>query len=1096
MHRPQAGRMNHRHLPAGQAVPGVAAAAGTDIAQPSSGPGAGAGVGAGAPGAPIVVSSSSSSPNIANVNHGNGHGANPGGRRRGPNHGGYYHQNQHMHQHQHQHQHHQNQHQHHQHQHQHQQPMANPYGPYAMYNQPNQYYQHIPQYPNPMMHHGGYMSYHPHQHQHQHQHQHPHQHPHQHTHQHLHQQYARPQPIQSYVAPMASVAASSAYPRPTPSPALATPYQPPPMPQGLQQPQTPSSVHAASHHGLTPPLSSTRDFTPGVPFITDSAAAHVAPIVSSDAPVVVSSQSYSSYPSAPPSVSSAVASVVASVSTYPSSNTVAPPAPVSDLSSVSTAAAAPVTVSSSPLTASAEVPSASQTLTPSAEPFHPKFHIPVPWISCPESEWPTKAPRSRRRRRAPLQDGAELLRQHVVETSEAVVMSKGGEKQDSTMAEPITLSSPIKVKPAVASAPIASPEFVPAAATSQTKSTTTGSTKPVVPVVPVIPKVSAKDAAKDEKLETSVKSVTADKPEPQNGASPDGINGQTKSISHVDAKQTTVTTKVEAAAPAAAPSAVKPVNWASLLKSSAKAPTNTTESAAVTTASRITSTPGAPISNGASTKFAKEKTNSLADALRSFTVDGSSRIAFLEPRGLVNGGNMCYMNSILQVLLHCIPFYDFLDQVSKKATHSFNKSETPLIDAMIMFIQEFRVTASAPTAEKLYEIIRSKERQFGEPFSPTFLYDEMNKSKRFANMEQGHQQDAEEFLGLLLQVLDDECTKVLATSNELPEGINGDVSGDANATPVNPGDDWMEVGPRQKATVSRVTGQNSTSPISRIFGGYVRSELLKPGLKPSLTTQFFQSLQLDINVPHIMNILDALKHMARKEVFIVDSEPSSAKTEKLRATTQTLISELPPILILHLKRFEFDAEGGTVKLWNNIGYPLELEIPKEILARQTLARLSSEGKPLPKYRLSAVVYHHGKNASVGHYTVDVRRQDAREWIHIDDTKIEQIRTEEVAYAGSEGEGTQASANPNRFGLIDDNGGMGDDQGWKQVTSPANGNKRYSSAANAVTVAPATTPAPSNGNSNGNGKTIAFKGKQSQQMLNDSKVAYILFYQRV
>jgi ubiquitin carboxyl-terminal hydrolase 10 len=36
---------------------------------------------------------------------------------------------------------------------------------------------------------------------------------------------------------------------------------------------------------------------------------------------------------------------------------------------------------------------------------------------------------------------------------------------------------------------------------------------------------------------------------------------------------------------------------------------------------------------------------------------------------------------VLQVLIFCIPFFDFLDQVSKKAAHSF-KSETPLVDAM------------------------------------------------------------------------------------------------------------------------------------------------------------------------------------------------------------------------------------------------------------------------------------------------------------------------------------------------------------------------------------------------------------------------------
>jgi ubiquitin carboxyl-terminal hydrolase 10 len=40
------------------------------------------------------------------------------------------------------------------------------------------------------------------------------------------------------------------------------------------------------------------------------------------------------------------------------------------------------------------------------------------------------------------------------------------------------------------------------------------------------------------------------------------------------------------------------------------------------------------------------------------------------------------ISQILQVLLFCVPFYDFLDQASKKASYSFGKSEIPLIDGM------------------------------------------------------------------------------------------------------------------------------------------------------------------------------------------------------------------------------------------------------------------------------------------------------------------------------------------------------------------------------------------------------------------------------
>jgi ubiquitin carboxyl-terminal hydrolase 10 len=51
--------------------------------------------------------------------------------------------------------------------------------------------------------------------------------------------------------------------------------------------------------------------------------------------------------------------------------------------------------------------------------------------------------------------------------------------------------------------------------------------------------------------------------------------------------------------------------------------------------------------NIADSTLAKAKTNNtLAEALRGFKVHSDHKITFLEPRGLVNTGNMCYMNSV------------------------------------------------------------------------------------------------------------------------------------------------------------------------------------------------------------------------------------------------------------------------------------------------------------------------------------------------------------------------------------------------------------------------------------------------------------------
>lgn len=463
--------------------------------------------------------------------------------------------------------------------------------------------------------------------------------------------------------------------------------------------------------------------------------------------------------------------------------------------------------------------------------------------------------------------------------------------------------------------------------------------------------------------------------------------------------------------------------------------------------------------------------------------------------------------------MFCAPFYDFLGQVSKRAVHSF-KSDTPLVDAMsvslppflvpkltqdrIMFMHEYKVLASGSSAEQLRRILKSEDlEKYGEPFTPEFVYEAIRQLSRFASMrvctiawhedapftncslQRGHQQDAEEFLGFLLQSLDDECTHVMSNS-QLNDSETGSVDLAASQTSADPGD-WLEVGRKQRAAVTRSSGSNSSTPINKIFGGLLRSEFRVPGLKDSITTEPYQPLQLDIGSPDVRNVVDALRGLTRPERLQGDF--NSPRGKDVVATKQVFIESLPPVLILHLKRFQFDAEGhGTIKIWKKVGYPLELEIPREALSRQKRQTMG-EGA-MPKYKLISVVYHHGKNASGGHYTVDVRRQDGREWIRMDDTALRRVRSEDVAESGSEEEAKEVrkenpAAGPssaNRFGAINDED-TGDEDGWKEVTTSAGGNKRWSSVVN--------------GTSNG-----AAKEKQVKESIKDNKVAYLLFYQRV
>lgn len=176
-----------------------------------------------------------------------------------------------------------------------------------------------------------------------------------------------------------------------------------------------------------------------------------------------------------------------------------------------------------------------------------------------------------------------------------------------------------------------------------------------------------------------------------------------------------------------------PKSWAELVRRNAPASTGVPNGGAVV--------------NGASLP----KSASLADALKRYSVQSDTRLSYLEPKGLVNTGNMCYMNSvscsrdrkrrsfantiqILQVLVFCTPFYNFLSQVRQRTVHSLH-STTPLLDAMIMFMSEFKVLASADSVEMLRtSLSQSQLEQYGDTITPQYVYDAIAKLDRFSSM--------------------------------------------------------------------------------------------------------------------------------------------------------------------------------------------------------------------------------------------------------------------------------------------------------------------------------------------------------------------------
>ncbi|KAF9188304.1 hypothetical protein BGZ50_001419 [Haplosporangium sp. Z 11] len=399
----------------------------------------------------------------------------------------------------------------------------------------------------------------------------------------------------------------------------------------------------------------------------------------------------------------------------------------------------------------------------------------------------------------------------------------------------------------------------------------------------------------------------------------------------------------DAVAPAAPSASSKPASWAELLRSKNQ-PSPSTPSTANSTPN-LKSVEGNKASNVNGVKF-----DGIADVLYKFKPTYTSPL--IQPRGLVNNGNMCFMNAI-----------------GKHVVHSF-KSSTPLVDSLIMFLNEFHVS-------------KKNQPDYGPPFVPEYVYDALRGLKRFDSMR-GRQEDCQEFLGYLLDGLHEEF---FAAMKEKPAGseANGHLEHDDSESGVSE-DEWMEVtGPKNKASYTRST-QFSETPISIIFSGQLRSILRIPTQKDSVTLEPFQSLQLDLTPDNVYTIEDALHNSTIPEVL--DGFTSAEKGGiPVEATKKIFIEHVPPVLVLHLKRFIY-KDGGTQKLHKQVGYKTVLNLQPDLISP---TRRPASAIP---YKLFGVVYHHGRTAAGGHYTCDILRQNA-EWLHIDDTNITVISEADV-----------------------------------------------------------------------------------------------------
>ncbi|XP_055984589.1 ubiquitin carboxyl-terminal hydrolase 27 [Sorex fumeus] len=331
-------------------------------------------------------------------------------------------------------------------------------------------------------------------------------------------------------------------------------------------------------------------------------------------------------------------------------------------------------------------------------------------------------------------------------------------------------------------------------------------------------------------------------------------------------------------------------------------------------------------------------------------------------RGLINLGNTCFMNCIVQALTHTPILRDFF--LSDKHQCEMPSPELCLVCEMSSLYRE------------LYS---------GNP-SPHVPYKLLHLVWIHARHLAGYrQQDAHEFLIAALDVLHRHCK-----GDEVGKAAN-------NLNHCNCIIDQIFTGGLQSDVTCQACHGVSTTidpcwDISLDLPGSCTSFWpLSPGRESSLNGENY--------IPGVPTLTDCLRRFTRPEHLGSSAKIKCSSCQSYQESTKQLtMKKLPVVACFHFKRFEHSVKQRR-KITTYISFPLELDMTpfmassKESRMNGQLQLPTNSGNDENKYSLFAVVNHQGTLES-GHYTSFIRHHKDQ-WFKCDDAVITKANIKDV-----------------------------------------------------------------------------------------------------
>eukprot|EP00041_Stephanoeca_diplocostata_P039081 m.1585860 g.1585860 ORF g.1585860 m.1585860 type:complete len:2436 (+) comp25326_c0_seq1:243-7550(+) len=160
----------------------------------------------------------------------------------------------------------------------------------------------------------------------------------------------------------------------------------------------------------------------------------------------------------------------------------------------------------------------------------------------------------------------------------------------------------------------------------------------------------------------------------------------------------------------------------------------------------------------------------------------------------------------------------------------------------------------------------------------------------------------------------------------------------------------------------------------------------------------FMTLQLDVR--NFGSLQESLQQYVKGDLLeganAYHCENCGVKRDAIK---RTCLKKLPSVLVIHLKRFEFDWERDVAVKYNGL-----FEFPKEfdmgpytvegLDAKETAGKPGAKPAPVYNYKLAGVTVHSGQ-ANGGHYYSFIRsRGDPTKWYRFDDADVTECEVDD------------------------------------------------------------------------------------------------------